>query len=119
MKSQRRFAPYKKHTFDYFKKLLSPALAIKWQLIVEEEVVGVKNVSLTGTQPGLVRGRDFTSFSSCYFRFVKLVTPQDAAECLCRYMTIKMVLNTEKGITTKQGLARFIEMNKVLPLSLV
>ena len=32
---------------------------MKWQLIVEEEVVGVDYVSLTGTKPGLARDRDF------------------------------------------------------------
>ena len=52
-----------KDAFEYFKKLLSPALAMKWQLIVEEEVVGVDYVSLTGKKPGLARGRDFAALS--------------------------------------------------------
>ena len=38
-----------KDTFDYFKKFLSSALVVKWQLIVEEEVVGLVYVSLTST----------------------------------------------------------------------
>ena len=38
-----------KDEFDNFKKLLSPTLAVKWQLIVEEEVVGLVYVSLTST----------------------------------------------------------------------
>ena len=50
-----------KDVVDYFKKLLSPPLAVKWQLNVEEEVVGVDYVSSTGTKPGFARGRDFAS----------------------------------------------------------
>ena len=56
-----------KDAFDYFKKILSPALAMKWQLIVEEEVVGVDYISLTGTTLGLARGRDCASRPPCYF----------------------------------------------------
>ena len=44
---------------------------MKWQLIVEEKVVGVEHVSLTGTKPGNARGMDFATLSPCYFRFVK------------------------------------------------
>ena len=29
-----------KDAFDYFEKLLSPALAVKWQLILKEEISG-------------------------------------------------------------------------------
>ena len=54
-----------KDVFDCFKKLLSSAHTVKWQLIVEEEVVGVYFVSLTSTQPGRTRGRDLISLSSC------------------------------------------------------
>ena len=71
-------------------------------------------VSLTGTKPGLTRGRDFTSLSLCYFCFVKLVAPHDAAERLCRYMTTNMILNTGKGITIDMGVERVIEMNDAL-----
>ena len=81
-----------KDAFDYFKKLLSPALAVKWQLILKEEIGGTNYVSLIGTKPGLVRTMDFGSLSPCYFRFVKLVAPFDAAERLRRYMTTNMVL---------------------------
>jgi hypothetical protein len=103
-----------KDAFDYFEKILSPVLAVKWQLIVEEEVNGVDFVSLTGTKPGIARGRDFPALSPCYFRFVKLVAPQDAAERLRRYMNTNMVLNTEKGITIEMGVGRVIEMNNAL-----
>ena len=104
-----------KDAVDYFKKLLSPALAVKCQLIVKEEVGGVDYVSLTGTKPGLIRAMNFTSLSPCYFRFVKLVAPIDSAERLRRYMTTNMVLNTKKGINIKMSVGRVIEMNKVLP----
>ena len=72
-------------------------------------------ISLTDTTPGLARGRDFASLSPCYFRFVKLVAPQDAVERLYRYMTSTMVSNTENGITIKMGIERVIEMNNFLP----
>ena len=104
-----------KDAFDYFEKLLSPALAVKWQLILKEEIGGTDYVSLTGTKPGIVRTMDFSSLSPCYFRFVKLVAPFDAAERLRRYMTTNMVLNTEKGITTEMGVACVVEMNEALP----
>ena len=104
-----------KDAFDYFEKLLSPALAVKWQLILKEEIGGIDYVSLTGTKPRLVRTMDFGSLSPCYLRFVKLVAPFDAAERLRRYMTTNMVLNTEKGITIKMGVARVVEMNEALP----
>ena len=81
-----------KDVVDYFKKLLSPALAVKWQLIVKEKVEGVEYLSLTGTKPGLIRTRDLGSLSPSYFHFVKLVAPHDAAERLRRYMTTNMVL---------------------------
>ena len=58
---------------------------------------------------------DFSSLSPCYFRFVKLVAPFDAAERLRCYMTTNMVLNTDKGITIEMGVARISEMNEVLP----
>ena len=58
---------------------------------------------------------DFSSLSPCYFRFVKLVAPFDAAERLRRHMTTNMVLNTEKGITIEMGIARVVEMNEALP----
>jgi hypothetical protein len=58
---------------------------------------------------------DFGLLSSCYFRFVKLVAPFDAAERLRRYMATNMILNTEKGITIKMGVARVVEMNEALP----
>ena len=64
-----------KDAFGYFEKLLSPALAVKWQLILKEEIGGTDYVSLTGTKPGIVRTMDFSSLSLCYFRFVKLVAP--------------------------------------------
>ena len=67
-----------KDAFDYFEKLFSPARAVKWQLILKEEVGSVDYVSLTGTKPGLVRTMDFSTLSPCYFRFVKLVAPFDA-----------------------------------------
>ena len=54
---------FQKDAFDYFEKLLSPALAVKWQLIVREEVESVDYVSLARTKPGLTRGRDFMSLS--------------------------------------------------------
>jgi hypothetical protein len=104
-----------KDAFDYFEKILSPVLAVKWQLIVEEEVNGVDYVSLTGTKPGNARGMDFQSLSPCYFRFVKLVAPQDAAERLKRYMNTNMIINTEKGITIEMGVGRVIEINDALP----
>jgi hypothetical protein len=104
-----------KDAFDYFEKILSPVLAVKWQLIVEEEVNGVDYVSLTGTKPGIARGRDFTALNPCYYRFVKLVAPQDAAERLKRYMNTNMILNTEKGITIEMGVGRVIELNDALP----
>jgi hypothetical protein len=104
-----------KDAFDYFEKILSPVLAVKWQLIVEEEVNRADYVSLTGTKPGMVRGRDFPALPPCYFRFVKLVAPQDAAERLKRYMNTNMILNTEKGITIEMGVGRVIELNDALP----
>ena len=81
---------------------------MKWQLTVEEEVVGVDYVSLTGTQLGLARGRDFAILSPCYFSFVKLVAPQDTAERLHHYITTNMVLNTEMDITIEMGVMRVI-----------
>jgi hypothetical protein len=96
----------KNEAFDYLEKLVSSALAMKWQLIMNEEAVGVAYVSLASTKPGLKRGKDFTTLSPCYFRFVGLVAPQDAAERLRRYMTTNMVLNTDKGITIEQGVHR-------------
>ena len=104
-----------KDAFDYFEKILSPVLAIKWRKIVEEEVEGTDFVSLTGTKPGKARGRDFPALSPCYFRFVRLVAPQDAAERLRRYMNTNMVLNTDKGITIEMGVGRVIDMNECLP----
>ena len=83
-------------------------------MILKEEIGGVDYVSLTGTKPGLVRTIDFSSLSPCYFRFVKLVAPFDAAEPLRCHMTTNMALNTDKGITIKMGMARVIEMNKAL-----
>ena len=83
-------------------------MAVKWQLIVKEEVRGVDYVSLTGTKPGLVRTMDFGSLSPCYFRFVKLVAPINSAEWLRRYMTTNMVLNTNKGITIEMDVGRVI-----------
>ena len=71
-----------KDAFDYFEKLLSPALVVKWQLIVKEEVGGVDYVSLTGTKPGLISAMDFSSLSPCYFCFVKLIAPIDSSERL-------------------------------------
>ena len=56
---------------------------------------------------------DFGLLSPCYFRFIKLVAPFDAAERLRRYMTTNMVLNTEKGITIKILVARVVENNEV------
>jgi hypothetical protein len=50
-------------------------LAVKWQLIVDEEAVGVVYVSLTGVKPGNSRGKDFSTFNPYYFRYVKLVAP--------------------------------------------
>ena len=104
-----------KYPFNFFEKLVSPALAVKWQLIMKEEIGGVDYVSLTGTKPGLIRAMDFSSLSPCYFCFVKLVAPFNAAEWLRRYMTTTMVLNTDKGITIEMGVARVIEMNEALP----
>ena len=104
-----------KGAFDYFEKLLSPALVVKWQLILKEEIGVTDYVSLTSTKPRIVRTMDFSSLSPCYFRFVKLVAPFDAAERLRRYMTTNMVLNTEKGITIEMGVARAVDMNKALP----
>ena len=105
-----------KDTFDFFEKLLSPALAVKWQLIFKEEIGGVDSVSLTGTKSGLIRNMNFSSLSPCYFRFVKLVAPFDAAEWLRLYMMTNMVLNTDKGITIEMGVgARVIKMNEALP----
>ena len=101
--------------FYYFEKLLLPALAMKWQLIAEEEVAGVDCVSLTGTEPGLARGGDFSSLSSCYVPFVKLVAPKDVAERIHCYVTTDLVVNTEKGITTEMSVGRVIEMNNSLP----
>ena len=46
---------FQKYAFNYFEKLLLPALAVKWQLIVKEEVGGVDYVPLTGTKPGLIK----------------------------------------------------------------
>ena len=62
-----------KDAFDYFEKILSPILAVKWRKIVEEEVEGTDFVSLTGTKPGKARGRDFLVLSPCYFCFVRPV----------------------------------------------
>ena len=104
-----------KGAFDYFKKLLLSALVVKRQLTVREELEGVDYVSLTGTTTGLTRGRDFTSLSPCYVRFVKLVAPQDAAERRCHYMTTNIVLNTEQDITIEIGTGRVIETNNALP----
>ena len=73
---------------------------------MKEEVAGTDYVSLTGKKPGLARGRDFAALSPCYFRFVKLVAPKDAAERLCQYMTTSMVSNTEKGINIEQSVVR-------------
>ena len=71
--------------------------------------------ALTGAKPGFARGRDFVSLSLCYFRVVKLVAPQDAAEQIRCYMAANLVLNTKKGITIKMGVGRVIKMNDVLP----
>ena len=78
---------------------------------MKEEVRDIDYVSLTGTKPKFVRDVDFGSLSLCHFRFVKLVAPIDSAERLRRYMTTNMVLNTDKGITIKMGVARGIELN--------
>ena len=104
-----------KKAFDYLKKPLSSALVVEWQLTVEEQGVGMNYISLTGTTLGLTRGRDFTPQYSCYFRFVKLVTPQDTAEWIRRYMTTNMMLNTKNGITIEMGVGCVIEMNDALP----
>ena len=88
---------------------------MKWQLVVEEKVVSVDYVSLTGTKLGLARGRDFVALYPFYFWFAKLVAPQDTAERLCCYMMTNMVLNTDTGITIEMGAGRVIEMNNALP----
>ena len=71
--------------FDYFEKLLSPEQAVKLQLVVEEEAVGVDYVSLTGAKPGNSRGKEFSALNPCCFTFLELVAPQDAAKRLNRY----------------------------------
>ena len=101
--------------FDYFKKLLSPALAVEWQLTVKDEIGGVDYISLTGTKPGIIMTMDFGSLSPYYFCVLKLVVPIDAAERLRRYMTTNMVLNTDKGIDINMGVRRVIETNNTLP----
>ena len=103
-----------KDAFDYLKKLLSPALAVKCQLIVKEETKGVDYISLTSTKPGLIRTMDFGSLSHCYFRFIKLVAPINSAERLCRDMSTNMVLNTNKGITIEMGIGSVTKMSNVL-----
>ena len=70
------FCTLQKDVLDYFKNLLSPSLAMKWQLIVEEEVVGVDDISLTGAKPGLTRGMDFLSLIPCYSRLLNLLLPR-------------------------------------------
>ena len=40
---------------------------------------------------------------------------QRRVDRLCGYMTTNMVLNTDKGITIKQGVGCVIEMNKNFP----
>ena len=52
-----------KDAFEYFEKILLPELAVKWQLIVEEEAVGVDYVSVTGIKPGNSRGKDLLTFN--------------------------------------------------------
>ena len=42
-----------KDVFDWFEKLLSPALAVKWQLILKEEIGGTDYVSLLVRNQGL------------------------------------------------------------------
>ena len=72
-------------------------------------------VSLTGVEAGNPRGKDFSTLNPCYFRFVKLIAPQDVVERLRCYMTTNMIFNTDKGIAIGQGMGRVIEMNKALP----
>ena len=88
---------------------------IQEQLIVEEESVGVDYVSLTGTKPENTKCKDFATLPPCYFRFVRPVAPQYTAERLRYYMATNLVLNTNKGITIRQGAGRVIKMNKALP----
>ena len=104
----------RKNAIDYFKNLFSSALIVKWQLIVEEEVVGVDYVSLTGTKQRLTTGRDFTSLPPCYFRFVKIIAPQDAAERNYFYMVTNIFFSIEKGITIEMGVGCGIEMTNIL-----
>ena len=88
--------------FDYFEKLLSPDLTAKWRVIVKEECEGVNYVSLSGTRPGVIRGKVFDAIRPCYFRFMRLFCAQDSAERARRYITTNVVINLEKYITVEQ-----------------
>ena len=101
--------------FDYFEKLLSPDLTAKWRVIVKEECEGVNYVSLSGTRPGVIRGKVFDAIRPCYFRFMRLFCAQDSAERAGRYITTNVVINLEKGLTVEQGIGRMVELNKTLP----
>ena len=65
---------------------------------------GLDYVSLTGTKPGLARGRDFAALSPANSVLSSSLQHNMQLNAqVCRYMTTNMVLNIEKGITIKQG----------------
>ena len=72
-------------------------------------------MSLSGTRPGIIRGKVFDAICPCYFCFMRLFCAQDSAERARRYITTNVVINLEKGLTVEQGIGRMVELNKTLP----
>ena len=93
--------------FDLFENLLAPDLVVNWQEIIALECMGVDYVSLSGTKPGVARGKVLGAITPCYFASMCLFCCQDSAERVRHYLITTMFQSIDFGINIGQGMTRF------------